>query len=92
MPWSIEMVVAWPVTSQRSVEDCPRWIDVGSAENCVMLGAAGGGGGAVFVGGAGGGGGGGAGAFFLQPAAKSANASAKQRILRFGFLNMKVIS
>jgi hypothetical protein len=86
------MLVAWPVTSQRSVEDCPRWIDVGSAENCVMVGAAGGGGGPGATGAGGGGGGGGAGAFFLQPAAKSANASAKQRILRFRFLNIKVIS
>jgi hypothetical protein len=67
-------------------------MDVGSAENCVTVGAAGGGGGGGTTSARGGGGGGGAGAFFLQPAAKSANVSAKQRILKFRCLNIKVIS
>jgi hypothetical protein len=59
------------LTIHRSVEDWPRWIVLGSATNCWIVGAFGGGG-AGFSGGGGGGGGGG-GAFFLQPATNNTN-------------------
>jgi hypothetical protein len=55
------------LVDQRSVEDCPRSIERGSAVKLAIDGLAGGGGGAA---GGGAGGGAGAGAFFLQPAEK----------------------
>src|SRR5688500_5701252 len=57
-PLSIEMLVAWPATSQRSVADCPRWMVVGSNTNCATVGAAGAGAGLGVSTVAGGGGGG----------------------------------
>jgi len=68
MPGWMETSVA-SLTIQRSVEDCPRSIVLGSATNCWMLGAFGGGG--AGCSGGGGGGGGGGGAFFLHPATNS---------------------
>jgi hypothetical protein len=65
IPWSMDTLVALVVLQDR-VEDCPRSMVVGSADN-VTVGAAAG---------AGGGGGGGAvaiGAFFLQPAIVNSN-------------------
>jgi hypothetical protein len=75
------------VTSQRKVEDWPRWMLDGSAVNCETTGAAGGGG--VSFTGAGGGGGGGGGAFFLQPAANIINNNAIPTNVMFRLLNMK---
>jgi hypothetical protein len=86
---SMETLVTFPVTSQRSIDDCPRWMDVGSAENCATVGAAGGGGAGA---GAGGGGGGGGGAFFLQPAANIARDSAIKMSVNFRLLNMNYAS
>jgi hypothetical protein len=57
-----------PLTSHLNVEDCPRWMALGSTVNCVTAGAGGFGGGAGAGAGTGGGGGVAAGAFFLQPA------------------------
>jgi hypothetical protein len=87
----MDTLVTLPLTSQRSVEDWPRWMEVGSALNCATVGATG------FTGagagaGAGGGGGGGGGAFFLQPAANIANESAIQRTVNFRLLNMNIAS
>jgi hypothetical protein len=65
----MEMSVAFD-TDQRNVDDCPRSMELGSAENCEIIGALGG---AGFSAGGGGGGGGGGGAFFLQPAANIAS-------------------
>src|SRR5215475_13400209 len=91
MALSIETLVTFPLTSQRKVEDWPRWIDVGSALNCDTVGAAGGGGAGAGAG-AGGGGGGGGGAFFLQPAANIASESAIQMTVNFRLLNMNIAS
>jgi hypothetical protein len=64
IPWSIEISVA-SETTQRSVADCPRSIELGSAENCVTTGSLAAGGGVGFTA-AGGGGGGAGGTLFLQ--------------------------
>jgi len=74
------------LTDHLSVDDCPRSMDDGSAENSAMSGAAGGGGVASCVGGGGGGGGGAA--FFLQPTANTAKTIAIQITLDFRFNNM----
>jgi hypothetical protein len=79
------MLVA-SVTDQRSVALCPRSIELGSAVNCVIVGALGGGGAGCST--FGGGGGGGGGAFFLQPATNIAKSTSKQTTLRF--LNMNL--
>jgi hypothetical protein len=73
------------------VDDWPRWIDAGSAVNCVICGAAGGGG-VAAAGAGGGGGGGGGGTFFLQPAPTSAKASAIAMTINFHLLNMNIFS
>ena len=91
MALSIDTPVTLPLTSQRSVADWPRWMEVGSALNCATAGATGLGG-ATSAAGAGGGGGGGGGAFFLQPAANIANDSAIQRTVNFRLLNMNIAS
>jgi hypothetical protein len=75
-----------PVTFQLSVEDWPRSIDVGSAENVAMAGAAGGGGAGTST--FGGGGGGGGGTFFLQPAANNASVRQRPTVLIFRLSNM----
>jgi hypothetical protein len=64
---------------------------LGSAVNCATTGADGVDGAAEGAG-AGGGGGGGAGTFFLQPAAKSANETARQMNVIFRLLNMNIAS
>lgn len=87
IPELMETLVALPLTCHRSVADWPRWMVVGSAENCATVGALGGGGG-VTVGWAGGGGGGGGGAFFLHPAANIARETARQMAETFDLLNM----
>src|ERR1700722_16413806 len=85
----METAVAFPFTCQRSVEDWPRWMDVGSAENCATTGAGGAAGGGVTTGaGAGAAGGGGGGAFFLQPAAKRASVAASVMAAILRLLNM----
>jgi hypothetical protein len=83
------MLVVSPETAHRRVEDCPRWMEVGSAENCEIDGATG-----FTIGGGGGGGGGagGAGAFFLHPAANSASRMANHIKLIFRLLNMNYAS
>jgi hypothetical protein len=86
----METLVTSPETSQRKVEDWPRWIVLGSAENEATVGAAAAGGGGASGFGAGGGGGGGA--FFLQPAANIASISARATQLIFRLLNMNFIS
>jgi hypothetical protein len=93
MVWSIETLDTSPVTSQRRVEDWPRWMAVGSAVNWETTGAGllGGGAGALSTG-AGGGGGGGGGAFFLQPAANIASENAIARTVILRFLNMNIAS
>jgi hypothetical protein len=85
MPLSMEILVAL-MTVQFSVDDWPRSIDEGSAENAVMVGAAGGGGGVGVT--TGGGGGGVGGAFFLQPAANIANVKHMPMVLIFRLFNM----
>jgi len=93
MPLLMAMLLVCPATSHRRVEDWPRWIEVGSAENCVILGAAGAGGvGVTAVGAGAGGGGGGGGTFFLQPAAKTASITAIQMRVNFRVLNMNIVS
>jgi hypothetical protein len=91
MALSIDTLVTLPLTSQRSVADCPRWMEVGSTLNCEMVGAAGFGGAGVGAG-AGGGGGGGGGAFFLQPAANIASDRAIQRTVNFRLYDMNIAS
>jgi hypothetical protein len=91
MALSIDTLVTFPLTSQRRVADCPRWIDVGSALKTATVGAAGFGG-SGFAAGGGGGGGGGGGAFFLQPAANIANDSAIQRTVNFRLYDMNFAS
>jgi len=90
MPSLIETLVTLPETSQRKVEDWPRWIVLGSAEKEETIGAAGfgGGGGSTF----GAGGGGGGGAFFLQPAANIASVTARAIQVIFRLLNMNFAS
>jgi hypothetical protein len=66
-------------------------MEVGSAVNCLTVGALGGGGGGG-VGVTGGGGGGGGGAFFLQPAANIASESVIQMTPIFRLLNMNFAS
>jgi len=90
--WSMETLVTLPVTSQRKVEDWPRWMEVGSAVNWATVGALGAGAGGGTTTGAGGGGGGGGGAFFLQPAANIASESAIQMTPIFRLLNMNFAS
>src|ERR1022692_3798162 len=93
--WSIDTPVTSPEISQRSVEDCPRWIEVGSAVNWATTGALpvrAGGSGVRSTTGAGGGGGGGGGAFFLQPAANIASTSAIEMTVIFRCLNMNIAS
>jgi len=85
------MLVALPVTSQRNTEDSPRWIELGSAVNCAMCGAAGGAG-AGSDGGIGGGGGVGVGGFFLQPEANKISAIVRQMIEIVRILNMNIAS
>jgi hypothetical protein len=75
------------VTLQVSVDDWPRSIEEGSAENEPIVGAAGAGGAGVVVG-AGAGGGGGTGCFFLQPARNTANNKLKQTIVILRLFNM----
>jgi hypothetical protein len=89
-PWLIATLDTSPDTSHRKVEDCPRWIVLGSAEKEATVGAAGFGGGGGC--GAGAGGGGGGGAFFLQPAANIASMTARTTQLIFRILNMNFIS
>src|SRR5262245_1664127 len=89
--WSIETLVAL-LTSQRNVEDCPRWIEVGSAENCEIVGGAGAGAGFGASVGAGAGGGGGGGAFFLHPAANIASDRAIPMTVIFRLSNMNLAS
>jgi hypothetical protein len=74
------------VTDQRSVADCPRSMEVGSALK-EMLGAFGGGG-VSFTAGGGGGGGAGGGTFFLHPAANNASSTPNQITLTCRLLNM----
>jgi hypothetical protein len=90
-PWLMETLETWPVTSQRNTADSPFWIELGSALNCAILGAAGGGGAGASTGAGGGGGGGGA-TFFLQPSAISNIEAAKQMIETFRLLNMYIAS
>jgi hypothetical protein len=80
-------IVIWVAfeTDHFNVDDCPRSIEDGSAENSVISGAAGGGG--AGAGAAGGGGGGGGGAFFLQPEASATSKIAIQMTLNFRFIN-----
>jgi hypothetical protein len=91
MALSIDTLVTFPLTSQRSVADCRRGIVVGSALNPATVGADGLGG-SPWAGGAGGGGGGGGGAFFLQPAANIASDSAIQRTVNFRLYDMNFAS
>jgi hypothetical protein len=86
----MDALVTLPVTCQRSVDDWPRWTEVGSALK-VIEGAAGLGCSVVGAGG-GGGGGAGAGTFFLQPAANIASTTAKQMIENFLLLNINIAS
>jgi hypothetical protein len=65
-------------------------MEVGSAVNCAMTGAAGGGAGAAT--GAGAGGGGGGGTFFLHPAANIINDSARAVTVIFRLFNMNYAS
>ena len=89
MALSIDTLVTFPLTSHRSVADCPRWMEVGSALNCETVGATGfGGSGAATEAGGGGGGG----AFFLQPAANIAKDNAIQRTVNFRLHNMNYAS
>lgn len=94
--WSIDTPVTSPVTSHRSVEDCPRVTEVGSAVNWATTGALDVVVVVVVVGrsvvGPGGGGGGGGGAFFLQPAANIASASAIEMTVIFRWSNMNIAS
>src|SRR5215218_8160698 len=89
----METLVALPLTSQRSVEDWPRWMDVGSAVNWITVGAAGvaaggGGGGGVTTGAAGA-----AGAtFFLHPPAKTVSVIANAMTVNCRLLNMNFFS
>jgi hypothetical protein len=87
----MDTLVAWPLISQRSVADCPRWMVLGSAVNCATTGAPGADGAGAGAG-AGGGGGGAAGTFFLQPSANSANETARQMTVIFRLLNMNIAS
>jgi hypothetical protein len=64
---------------------------LGSAVNCVTVGADGGGGGAAG-GGAAGGAAGATATFFLQPAAKTASVSASPKAVKFRLLNMNILS
>jgi hypothetical protein len=89
IPWLIETLLTLPETSQRKVDDWPRWMVLGSAEKEVIVGAAGGGGAGAGAG-AGAGGGGGAGAFFLQPAANKASVMARAIPVIFRLLNMNI--
>jgi hypothetical protein len=82
---SMAMLVA-SVTLQVSVDDWPRSIDEGSAENDIV-GAAGGAFSSTFTGGGGGGGAGGA-FFGLQPAANIARVKQMPMVLIFRLSNM----
>ena len=84
MPWLRETSVAL-LTSHVRVEDCPRWIVAGSAENCEIAGLAGGGGGGGGTSFGGGGGGGGA-TFFLHPVDARNNVNPKSMTLIFRML------
>src|SRR5438874_2680478 len=76
------------VTDQRSVADCPRSIELGSAVNCAMTGAFGGGGASLVTGGGGAGGGAAAmGAFFLHPAANISSKILIKIVALFRLLN-----
>jgi hypothetical protein len=86
----MDTLLTSPETSQRNVEDWPRWIELGSAVNEATVGAEGFGAGAGA--GAGAGGGGGGGAFFLQPAANIASIIARPTQLIFRLLNMNYAS
>jgi hypothetical protein len=86
----MDTLVTSPETSQRNVEDWPRWIVLGSAVNEATVGAAGLGGGGASGFAAGGGGGGGA--FFLHPAANIASTIASATQLIFRLLNMNYAS
>jgi hypothetical protein len=77
-------------TDQRSVEDAPRSIELGSALNCTISGLAGGSTFGSTLAGAGGGGG--AGTFFLHPAANNARRIPIQMTLKCRFLNMNFAS
>jgi hypothetical protein len=87
----MEMLVTFPVTSQRRVEDWPRWMFVGSALNCATDGAEGGGGGGGGGVTTGAGAGGGA-TFFLQPPAKMASDNASPITVNFRLLSMNILS
>src|ERR1700759_2534634 len=90
----MDTLVALPVTSYRSVDDWPRSMDVGSAENEATTGAPG----SVVSGvgvvvpplDGGGGAGGDNGAFFLQPAEKRVKVAAKSAAVILRFPNMNV--
>ncbi len=86
----METLVTLPVTSQRRVDDWPRWMELGSAVNCAIVGAGGGGGGGGGC--TGGGGGGGGGTFFLHPPANIASETARQITVIFRLLNMNIAS
>jgi hypothetical protein len=89
---SIEISVA-SLTDQRSVADCPRSMELGSAVNCVIVGALGGGGGGGGSGFATGAGGGGGGGFFLQPTMNTAvKITKKQTNLICRLLNINFAS
>src|ERR1035437_5427785 len=82
----METLLVGPPTSHRSVMDCPCWIEVGSATNCTIMGAAGGEG--CGAGCTGGGGGGASGDCLLQPAANIASAMVRPAATIFRALNM----
>jgi hypothetical protein len=85
---SIEISVALE-TDHRKVADWPRSIELGSAVNCAITGAAAGGGGVgVDVDAEGGGGGAGGGVFFLHPTANKASRTPIPTKLICLFLNM----
>jgi hypothetical protein len=85
MVLSMAMLVA-SLTFHVSVDDWPRSIDEGSAENAIVGAAAGGAAASTFTGGGGGGGAGGT--CFLQPAANIANVTQMPMVLIFRLSNM----
>src|SRR5271157_5088176 len=94
MVWSMVTPLASPVTCQRKVDDWPIRMEVGSAVNWAITGAAGLAGGATGVGvSTAGVGGGGSGAFLLpQPAANAANRMAMEMAGIERLSNMNIAS
>lgn len=90
-PLSIDTLLAF-ATSQRNVDDCPRWIEVGSAVKDEIAGGAGAGGGGGGAACGGGGGGGGGAAFFLHPDANIINEKARTAAEIFRLSNMNLAS